>query len=99
MASAILPDHPPPPATGWLFHGPWTETDRHLITQTLSERVLHRGQAQADPWLFVAHKGDYYAHCPTFHAPEYGYCEHDAAELADALWGHYFTRSSDRPTT
>jgi tetratricopeptide (TPR) repeat protein len=53
--------------------------------------VLHRGQAQADPWLFVAHKGDYYAHCPTFHAPEYGYCEHDAAELADALWGHYFT--------
>lgn len=91
MAVTKLPSGAHSPSTGWIFQGPWAEADQQLITQTLNERVLHRTQAQADPWLFIAHPSGYYAHTPTAHAPGHGYREDTAAELADGLWGHYFT--------
>jgi tetratricopeptide (TPR) repeat protein len=91
MTIAKLPDGYLPPTTGWSFHGTWSETDAAHITQALRERVPNRTQALNDHWLFVAARDSYYAHCPTVHAPGYGYREDDAAELADTLWGHYFT--------
>ena len=51
----------------------------------------NKTQALADPWLFLATQEGYYAHCPTIHQSGYGYCEDTAADLADTLWGHYFT--------
>ena len=91
MAVTKLPSGAHSPPAGWIFQGPWAEADQQLITQTLNERVLHRAQAQADPWLFIAHPSGYYAHTPAAHAPGHGYREDTAAELADGLWGHYFT--------
>jgi hypothetical protein len=91
MTIAKLPEGYEPPATGWSFHGVWSEEDQAHITLVLYERIPNRTQALNDRWLFVTTGEGYYAHCPTVHTPGYGYREDTAAELADTLWGHYFT--------
>jgi hypothetical protein len=91
MTLARLPLAIAVPPTGWTFHGPWPTTDRDLIEHVLRERIPNPTQAQADPWLFLAHDTTYYAHSPAVHATGVGYGAPSADDLADLLWNHYFS--------
>jgi tetratricopeptide (TPR) repeat protein len=91
MTLARLPLAVATPPTGWTFHGPWATTDCDLIERVLRERIPNPTQAQADPWLFLAHDTTYYAHSPAIHAAGVGYGAPSADDLADLLWDHYFS--------
>jgi TolA-binding protein len=91
MTLAQLPLAVAASQAGWTFHGPWTTTDRDLVERVLRERIPNPTQAQADPWLFLAHDTAYYAHSPSIHAAGMGYCAASADDLAETLWDHYFS--------
>jgi hypothetical protein len=91
MKIAALPVSCEVPTSGWHFTGSWSNAEREALTRTLRDRILNPDQARNHPWLFLAHNGQRYAHCPVVHEAGTAYVTATAEDLADVLWEHYFT--------